>query len=100
MDVEEHPGIIVRDAVRCDDVKGARPDVALFDAAREPGSRITHHRTHEIIGLRDIGLPPLGVVKRGELPRWRTEPAHGQDRLSLLADGGRGPVSLGPGCEP
>ena len=81
--------VVLRDSVRGDDVKGARPDVTLFDAAREPGDRITDHGAHETIGLGHVGLPPLGVVECGKLPWWRAEPAHRKDRLSLGADGRR-----------
>ena len=88
VDVEEHSGVIVRDAVRRDDVERARPEVTLLDTARERSGRISDHRTHESVGLGDIGLPSFGVVERWELPRWWAEPAHGQDLLSLLADGG------------
>jgi len=88
VDVEEHPTVIVRDGVRRDDVEGAGPDVSFLDAALEPSRGITHHRAHEAVSLGDIGLPGCDVVKRRELSRWRAERAHGQDRLSLLADGG------------
>ena len=85
VDVEEHSGVVVRYTVRRDDVEGARPDVAFLDAACEPGGRITHHRAHETVGLGDVGLPAFGVIERRQFPCRRTEPAHRQHRLGLLA---------------
>ena len=88
MDVEEHRTVAVRDTIWRHDVEGAGPNVSFLDGALEPGGRITHHRAHEAVGLGDIGLPACGVVKRRELFLWRAQPAHGQNRLSLRADGG------------
>ena len=86
MDVEEHPAIIVCDTRWRDDIERTRPEVALLNGAFESCGGITYQREHEVVGLGDIGLPTRGVVERRQLFRWRTETAHGQDRLRLLAD--------------
>ena len=88
MDVEEHPAVILSDAVRRDRVEGTGPDVPFFDAAFEPRRGIAHHRAHEVVGFCDIGLPARGIIERRERSWWRAEPAHGQDGLGLRAHGG------------
>ena len=86
VDVKEDTTIVLCNTVGRHHVERARPGVALFDCARELLACIADHRTDEAICLGDIRLPPFDVVECWKVPRGRSEPAHGQNGLRLLAD--------------